>query len=933
MPDKKRHLDIPLTGKYMTRDPATIGQNFQTLKNLRYTDTHLKGVGGMTKITSSIINSTYFKTRNAFHFKKSQPAESHLLVQAYNTGLTGSVVLDNTTAIPSAGNFGSALWSDSASAGRGYFSNAPDGQMIYCNGVETCIWGGNETRCGAVILSGTALSALSDTLTSPYDCTDLLNKSSGSGTTVSSASYGTILIGTTRKMTGAKFYVSTANTTSNTLTVKENDGSAWTALTVSSDGTSSGGATFAQTGTISWAASSAKPAYLEGYYLYWYEFTISAGSAVIYHICPSMSFQAIVDMWDGVYRVPLRFYVYTSSQADKTTNVMEDDYEASTTSTYADVSSLVATTQYLEVGFGDKQTGLSFELPADYMNGSVSVASQGTITMSGIPVANEEFVIDTQTFIFKAARTTTGEVTIGSDAAETAQLIEFAVNTDLTTVTAERSDETVIITAVTAGTVGDAIVFTETATNMEVDGSGTLGATTAGSDAAACTMSIDYWTGAAYATVGTIIDGTSTSSVSFAKSGVVTWNNANVASEVKKQYDNAVPLYYYRVKWSSALDSSVRINVVGGIQASVDVSYYKFPVYAQGRVLLCADMVGDKNKFRCSSQWMPQVYNGADSVDVYYGDEGELTCGTELFSQFGSNLYSLILMFKDTETWVTAGQDITVWGQNTFLLSNTIGCPAPLTLKTVNLAAEPGTGINRALALWQGSNGIYMSDGRAPIPIHGDIEEYFDTTDPRCITSSLIGDSVGWIDPVKMEYHWIFASGTSATSLNTELVYDIKRNRWFPIDRVSDLQCGVLVTDTYGNSYNYGFLDTGYMERLEYGTDFDGEDIVHEFKFGDFLPTNSVMTETMIDEVKLVTVAKTTTANTITVTHYGDGKTSGTTLKTYSPADSGHRIAQPSTTNSLGGYTFHSLDFSMTTDNEAIGFEPLVVGIAYHVMR
>ena len=161
------------------------------------------------------------------------------------------------------------------------------------------------------------------------------------------------------------------------------------------------------------------------------------------------------------------------------------------------------------------------------------------------------------------------------------------------------------------------------------------------------------------------------------------------------------------------------------------------------------------------------------------------------------------------------------------------GCPAPLTLKTINLSVEPGAGINRALAIWQGANGVYMSDGRAPIPIHGDIKEYFDRQDSRCIAAATIGDSVGFIDPEKQEYHLIFWSGEGGAIILKELVYDIHRNRWFEIDRVglwgkhtnNDLAHGLTVHDTDGNSYCYGFLDTGFMERLEYGITFDGNDI------------------------------------------------------------------------------------------------------------
>ena len=824
MAAKNYHKDIPLAGKWITRDPATIGNNFQTLDNLRYVGgTHKCGVGGMTKINTAIMNATYFKTRNLFHFKKSQPAESHVLAQAYNTGLTASQVLENTTAIPSAGAFSAtALWTDSAGAGRGKFSDAADGQIIYANGVDSCIWGGNEQAVGALVQTTTALSAANDVAISPKIYTDQINntKSDSENIITCGGSYLTFLIGSTRPAKGAKIYVSSANTTANTLVVKESTAGAWNALTVTTDGTRVTGKTFAQTGTISWATTVAttKPKYLEGYYLYWYQFTIDAGSAGIYHITLDLPFQSIIDMWDGVYRDIARFYIYTTSQADKSTNVYRQEYDAASPSTYADISGLVFTTQYLEVGFDEKQTAIYFDIPPGYENST-----------------------------------------------------------------------------------------------------------------AATVASVDYWTGAAYATVGAISDGTATSGISFAKSGVISWNNTSLASEQKKQYANIQPIYYYRLKFDKTLDTSVRIDYVGGISASKTISYFKFPVFAQGRVLLCADMSGQKNKAIASSKFMPQVYNGSDSVDIYFGEEGELTCGTELFSQFGASLFSLVFMFKNNETWMMAGQDIYQWEVNTFLLSSSIGCPAPLTLKTINLNAEPGQGINRSLAIWQGSSGIYMSDGRAPIPVHMDIKEYFDPKDSRCIKASEVGNSTAFIDPVNQEYHWLFASGTAGTQ--TELVYSITENGWYRIPRGTGkaLVCGCVVTDTNANQYNYGMIDTGYMERLEYGTDFDGNDIVHDFRLGDAPLSDSLMNETVIDVVMLFMVAKTTTTNAVVGTHYGDAKTTGTTLKALSPASSGHRVAQSFTTHALGRHTLHSTGFSMTTDNETTGFEPLAVAYSYHI--
>ena len=149
----KQQLLIPFNGKWdSTHNSLLIGKhNFSDIQNLRYTDKSLKGVSGYSKINSTAL-TTYLKIRNGFHFTKDQPSESHVLVQAYNSGLTGSQILQNTTAIPDTGDFsGSALHTDASGANLGRFSSAPQGNVVYCNGEESMIWGGDELRCAGFI--------------------------------------------------------------------------------------------------------------------------------------------------------------------------------------------------------------------------------------------------------------------------------------------------------------------------------------------------------------------------------------------------------------------------------------------------------------------------------------------------------------------------------------------------------------------------------------------------------------------------------------------------------------------------------------------------------------------------------------------------------------------------------------------------------------
>lgn len=111
----------------------------------------------------------------------------------------------------------------------------------------------------------------------------------------------------------------------------------------------------------------------------------------------------------------------------------------------------------------------------------------GILTVSGAPAVNDTFVIGSQTFTFKSSRLVTGEVTIGADVYDTAENIAFAINTDIGGITANymafvgdvaqpftEGVERVAVYYMQPGTAGNIITFTENATNISVDGAGTL---------------------------------------------------------------------------------------------------------------------------------------------------------------------------------------------------------------------------------------------------------------------------------------------------------------------------------------------------------------------------------------------------------------------------------------------------------------------------
>jgi hypothetical protein len=115
--------------------------------------------------------------------------------------------------------------------------------------------------------------------------------------------------------------------------------------------------------------------------------------------------------------------------------------------------------------------------------GTGSTQAQGTISLvAGGAADGQQFIIGTQTFTFHATRTVAGTVALNSSTTTEGNNIVTAVNADLSgTVTSARSGATVVVTAVTGGTAGNSIPFSNVnSANFSMNGSGTLGATRMG---------------------------------------------------------------------------------------------------------------------------------------------------------------------------------------------------------------------------------------------------------------------------------------------------------------------------------------------------------------------------------------------------------------------------------------------------------------------
>jgi len=367
----------------------------------------------------------------------------------------------------------------------------------------------------------------------------------------------------------------------------------------------------------------------------------------------------------------------------------------------------------------------------------------------------------------------------------------------------------------------------------------------------------------------------------------------------------------------------VRIYHAAAIPAPKDIRGYSFPLAHQNSVVLCDNKDGNRNSLIKSAPNTLNTFNGLESYEWFVGDESAIVAGASLFLRFGSSVQDMLVLCKKGEIHLLEGNGSDSDPYRTRMLSSAVGCLAPLTMATIPVG-DLGGGIRRQIAIWESQRGIEVFDGASlldPLLSH-DIRDLFD---PNSSTYAGSSSNAGFYDAVHDEYHWL-PVGTA------EWVYSFKYKKWFQIDRGTGnyLYGGIPVMDTSGNSYVYGFDNTGTVYRLENGTDFDGTSIAHVLKTGSIaLNENRIGEETVLRYVKVVQVAK-TTAESMTVKHYGDTDTSGNTIGTYVPSASGKRLSSRILNAwSKGPHVFHEFQLALTTDDQTYGCEPLYI-IAYY---
>ncbi|HLE87592.1 MAG TPA: LamG domain-containing protein [Candidatus Brocadiaceae bacterium] len=1047
MADKERNpVPIPLTGRWRTSvDGTQLSEgDFQVLTNMRYTNAGIRSVSGMTKINTTVtaLNS-YLLFRAGHHFTKDEPTESHVLIQAWDSGETASKIYRNDTAIPSQGNFNStALYTESTGAGIGTFSNAPDGCVAYCNGKESLIWGGDEYRCGAFFnfnpdnsfvynyseavsntLQSTGNTALLKRVSATLDSNTMLllhfdgNFTDSSPTTPHTITgNGSIATDTgTKKFGTASCKFATGG--GQYLTIPDD------VDFVLSDGTWAIDmwVYFSDVGTTQTLyyqqtdINNCMAVYLTGGALGNIRMEIVAATVVVVEVYTA--YEITINQWYHIEVVENgdNFYIFidgiqraytsdTSRAVDYTgliyigRNPNQTIYDLGVTSN--------AWLDEFRVSNNARHTANFLPPQGAYGNNTITYVYIGSTR----PLAGIKFYIKTAnataspdatvSYWDGTSWTTAGSITDGTVSSGKALAVTGSLAFTSTVSTAKPKilyniaaywylvawtsiDQNAEIYYTTLDTpmqpivdiwdgikrqayaffkyvgttytdhifniIGDTYIDADTTTYVELDSLATSSYVLAGfaepmmgvqlhlvpghvNTTANTLVTVSYWSGSAWVSVGTVDDGTKGTSQSLNKSGNITWQAIAKGTEQTTTIStNDTPLYYYKLAFSQALSADVQLYYVGGIPAQKQISNYKFPVSFHNRLWLCSDQSGQRNKITPSGTSTVSVFNGSDTADFFLGDNTDIIAGGSLYTRFGSSLYENLILCKEQETWLIDGTSLNTYAL--YKISDQYGCVAKDTFKICNIGFEIAQGINKHVAIWQAAGAIVIFDGSSVMPIHVDIENVFDPTSSTTINTAKIHKSTAFYDEAKREYHWLWASGSN-TTLNKEYVFDLMRRKWFEIDRSTGeyLQLGIPVTDSNGYKYVYGAIDTGYLERLEYGTTFDGNNIVSQFQTPD-IPLGGWNNETMLRIVRMIAKSKATTVNSIAMTHYGDMANTGTSIGSFSVTDTTHRVVNNMKSINTGPHTFHSFACSMTTSNENVGFEPIGLEVFWKHVR
>ena len=349
----------PFTGKYDGVTPPSLlppswisgGKN---MRKISPTGGWKVRKGGSLHNTTAIASAS---VKSLHKYENPRNEDEHLIAQC------NGLLYDATNVPPSSGtSFGTSLGVNVGTTPG--FSCVVGERWFYADGSGTPIsWGGDAPLPLAfVVYDGSSgsyvnyVGEIADPDTTPR-------------ATILKETADRLYVITNEVCSAVVFDLATVNSNASVLTVKAWRSGAWTAVSGLSDGTASGGATFALDGTVSWTRSASDELKVVGNVLgYVYEFSWSAqlsNSVTVDGATTTQQATSLSNKWDGTWWwvTGCRFYDESAGEYQEHLG----DVTNESTFQYVDLSS-ATTSDFLYLKTPEPATGFLLGIASDYTN-------------------------------------------------------------------------------------------------------------------------------------------------------------------------------------------------------------------------------------------------------------------------------------------------------------------------------------------------------------------------------------------------------------------------------------------------------------------------------------------------------------------------------------------------------------------------------------
>jgi hypothetical protein len=260
-------------------------------------------------------------------------------------------------------------------------------------------------------------------------------------------------------------------------------------------------------------------------------------------------------------------------------------------------------------------------------------------------------------------------------------------------------------------------------------------------------------------TVGTFTDTMETNNATFSQKGYLSWADPGWQNEKMTIIGgDDIPMYWYEIVVDAALDAATYIYYIRGVPIPKDPDPSRGCFAFKRRAWQIAPR-NRENMVRYSAADLPNVWNGADSGHIAFGERPLKAAGA---------FYNETVLFADTEMWMLQGNRPANFGR--LRLSSKVGISSPESLLEIESGVIVSDVIKVVLA-WFFFDGIWMFDGVRVWKISApDIDSFFDPDHTDYINPAKLAETTGEYDYATQTARWSVYSGSGTATTPTKQI-------------------------------------------------------------------------------------------------------------------------------------------------------------------